>query len=84
MIKIDYESAWKEFRIKHGDYPMGEDIDIATQMNNIEEKHTRDFIELKKRTPERKECYWKELYTDTIIELAELQKKLKDVKKAIE
>jgi len=34
-----HEVMWKEFKWKYGDYPMEEDIDIATQMNNFEQKH---------------------------------------------
>jgi len=34
-----YKKYWEEFKNKHGDYPMDEYIDIATQMNNLEQKY---------------------------------------------
>ncbi len=78
MIRIDYESAWKE--VQKTEF----NLDDAYKLKVIEEKHTKDFVELERRTPEQQECYWKKLYIQTYIELNELKKKLKDVKKATE
>lgn len=75
---IDYESIWKE--VQKTDFH----LEDAYKLKVIEEKHIRDFVELKRRTPEDLECYWRKLYFKKIIELAELKKKLEDVKKAIE
>ena len=34
-----YRQMWEEFKWKYGEQPMEEYIDIATQMNNLEQKY---------------------------------------------
>ena len=37
--KEKYKQMWEEFQWKYGEIPIGEYIDIATQMNNIKQKY---------------------------------------------
>jgi hypothetical protein len=75
MNKIDYEGCWKDF--KRESISLG--IYTEEELLEYEKRNTRNSIELKRRTSEGKECFWREAYFDKSIELATLRQNLKNL-----
>jgi len=88
MIKIDYEGAWKE--LKKNIEPLRKlclssitelDHAILFHMNELEQKHTHNYIDIKSRSDEEIADYCLKKYAEMYLELVELKGKLKELSK---
>jgi len=88
MIKVDYEGAWKELKEyfngmaksenrKHQEYNVF-GLNHFNMMDNFEQKHTRDYIDIKKRSDKEVADYCLKKYAEVYLELVELKQKLKE------
>jgi len=82
MIKIDYEGAWKEFKRKYGVElylrKKHYNIFLYSFMNDMEQKHTHDYIDIRKRSDKEIADYCLKKYGEMYLENINLKKKLED------
>ena len=80
MIKIDYEGAWKELKLKYGNlYIICEGGDLVEEvMSAIERKHTHNYIDIRKRSDKEIADYCLKKYGEMYLENINLKKKLED------
>ena len=71
MIKVDYEGAWKELKEK---FSMS---DLSLHMDILEQRHTHNYIDIRKRTDKEIADYCLKKYAEMYLELVELKSKLK-------
>ena len=74
MIKIDYEGAWKELVDEYGlDYI----IIGGDTIENIQQKHTHNYIDIRKRSDKEIADYCLKKHAEIYMELICLKRKLK-------
>lgn len=83
MIKIDYERAWKDLKEEIGDAIMeggmtGTPIKFTMEM--FEQKHTHNYIDIKKRSDKEIADYCLKKHAEVYLENIDLKKKLRDKK----
>lgn len=89
MIKIDYEGAWKDLKEEIPKVVSGYEKNpyftdeafcaiesIKDKMNDLEQKHTHNYIELKKRADKEIADYCLKKYAEIYLENIYLKKKL--------
>ncbi|GAI81085.1 unnamed protein product, partial [marine sediment metagenome] len=80
--KVDYEGAWKELKEDMG-FTSPRDLyqTIVLHMEKLEQKHTHDYIDLKRRSDKEIADYCLKKYAEMYLELVELKNKLKEFAK---
>ncbi len=78
MIKIDYEGAWKELK---EDMDSTSPIDLYQTINlyidKLEQKHTHNYIDIKRRSDKEIADYCLKKHAEMYLELVELKSRLK-------
>jgi len=78
MIKIDYEGAWKEFKRKYGVElylrKKHYNIFLYSFMNDMEQKHTHDYIDIRRRSDKEIADYCLEKYVGQEQRITKLEK----------
>lgn len=80
MIKVDYEGAWKELRgyLKKSYIT---DETIMEVVERLEQKHTHNYVDIRRRSDEEVADYCLKKYAEVYLELVELKNKLKKLAK---
>lgn len=91
MIKVDYEGAWEDLKNKTSyseildyDKALGFSIhrpDLVTVMNKLEQKHTHNYVDIRRRTDKEVADYCLKKYADMYLELVNLKNRLKKLSK---
>jgi len=89
MIKVDYEGAWKELKREYNNISSCrlEDKDAmvkfltAERMDELEKKHTHNYIDIRKRSDKELADYCLKKHAEVYLELVELKGKLKKLTK---
>jgi len=76
MIRIDYEGAWKELK-EYLKKSYITDETIMDVVENFEQKHTHNYIDIQKRSDKEIADYCLKKYAEVYLELVELKDKLK-------
>ncbi|MBA7512701.1 hypothetical protein ES705_04709 [subsurface metagenome] len=85
MIKVDYEGAWKELKkelnisstiIRDAIFTTS----LIDMMDNFEQKHTHNYIDIRKRSDKEVADYCLKKYAEVYMENINLKKKLKEHK----
>jgi len=76
MIRIDYEGAWEELK-EHLRKKHITDETIMEVVESIEQKHTHNYIDIKKRSDKEVADYCLKKHAEIYLELVELKNKLK-------
>lgn len=80
MIRIDYEGAWKELK-EHLMKKHITDETIMEVVESIEQKHTHNYVDIKKRSDKEIADYCLKKHAEVYLELVELKEKLKELAK---
>jgi len=85
VIKVDYEGAWKELRKDIGDkeienYEDTRPLKIFYIMDDLEQRHTHNYIDIRKRSDKEVADYCLKKYAEVYMENINLKKKLKEHK----
>jgi len=80
MIRIDYEGAWKELK-EYLKKSYITDETIMEVVGNFEQKHTHDYIDIKRRSDKEIADYCLKKYAEVYLELVCLKQKLKKLSK---
>lgn len=80
MAKIDYEGAWKELKEDMG-FTSPRDLyrTIVLHMDELEQKHTHNYVDIRKRSDKEIADYCLKKHAEMYLELVELKNKLKEV-----
>jgi len=76
MIKLDYEGAWKELK-EHLRKKHITDETIMEVVESIEQKHTHNYVDIKRRSDKEVADYCLKKYAEVYLENVELKNKLK-------
>ena len=78
MIKVDYEGAWKELKgYLSKNYITDERI--MEVVENFEQKHTHNYIDIRKRSDKEIADYCLKKHAEVYLENVELKNKLKEL-----
>lgn len=82
MIKVDYEGAWKELKetIERHISPVDMIKTLLPYINELEQKHTHNYIDIRRRSDKEIADYCLKKYTELSMENIYLKKELKEYK----
>ena len=83
MIKIDYEGAWKELKktIEHHISPTDIYKTLFPYINELEQKHTHNYIDIRRRSDKEIADYCLKKYSELFLKYINLKNKLKKIVK---
>jgi len=82
MIRIDYEGAWKELK-EHLRKKHITDETVMEVVESIEQKHTHNYVDIKKRIDKEVADYCLKKYSEVYMENIYLKEELKGQRKEI-
>jgi len=80
MIKINYEGAWKELKEQLNKKWITDET-IRELIDNIEQKHIYNYIDIRRRSDKEIADYCLEKHAEIYLELINLKSKMKELLK---